>query len=451
MSQRIPITTALWAAALIPVCFIAWIIWRFGLDVPHMDQWELVPILQKYNLKQPILNLLWSPHNEHRLFIPRLVMLWLAQATHWNILWELALNFFLALLVGLILVGILRRAYKLIQPASSWLFPLSVLFVSLFMFSPTQWHNWVWGWQNQIFFNILGLAAAAWSLSRYGFRVPGLLLGTAGAIVAMLSFANGLLLFFLLTVFFLLPLYEEGSLLTRLPAAVLIFSQGVIGSAFYLKGMTLSSSPALNQKEILAHIYYLLAYLGSSLCQFSIPLAVFWGTMGLTGFVATVLFLERKDRRTLRILSPFLLLASYALFSALLTSLGRVSFETKQALAPRYVAISSLFWISLTVLWVFLWGKMKPKEGKEKQASISVKVLGVLVVFASSLSMGFSWVYSYSALHSYHRVHLVGLECVRHYRDASERCLRIHALDPRQLRERAAWLEENRLSLFRKD
>jgi hypothetical protein len=63
---------------------LSWSLWDFvrsyGVNVPHFDEWEMVPVLTG---EQPVtLKWLWSQHNEHRIFIPRLIYLALARATH---------------------------------------------------------------------------------------------------------------------------------------------------------------------------------------------------------------------------------------------------------------------------------------------------------------------------------------------------------------------------------
>jgi len=54
---------------------LSFLLWRFALDysvnIPFLDDWEMVPVLAG---EQPVtLKWLWSQHNEHRIFIPRLI------------------------------------------------------------------------------------------------------------------------------------------------------------------------------------------------------------------------------------------------------------------------------------------------------------------------------------------------------------------------------------------
>jgi hypothetical protein len=53
-----------------------------AVNAPHYDEWEMIPVLAGY---QPLtLEWLWSQHNEHRIFLPRLVYLAVLKIGHWD-------------------------------------------------------------------------------------------------------------------------------------------------------------------------------------------------------------------------------------------------------------------------------------------------------------------------------------------------------------------------------
>jgi hypothetical protein len=76
-----------------PLAFV-WAVWAFfswrvidfvrtyGVNFPYYDEWELMPALAG---TQPItLKWLWSQHNEHRIFIPRLIYLAVTRLTRYD-------------------------------------------------------------------------------------------------------------------------------------------------------------------------------------------------------------------------------------------------------------------------------------------------------------------------------------------------------------------------------
>jgi hypothetical protein len=442
-------TGLIWAAVLTPGFFIALTIWHNGFDVPHMDQWELVPLLKADAERRITLAQLWAPHNEHRLVIPRLVMLFLARVSHWNIRCELLLNFFLALIIMMFVVLLIRDTVKRIAPDTPQLTPWLALISGLLIFSLTQWHNWVWGWQNQIFFNVLATVTTAWAIGRYGPRWPGLLLGLAGAVVAMLSFANGLLLFFLLSGALIVPQPNREKPSIRLLGTVIPFFLGIVFTVLYLKGLGLPPRPSLTPIKVLSYVQYTLAYLGSGLSQWNLSLAIGWGAMGLMILIGLAAFLLCTKTKDLKAITPFLLLSTYAILSGLLSAMGRTSFGVKQALAPRYVTISTLFWISVVVVTASVIVPPLKNSGDLKPLPKIILTTVTILALLAFTSTGISWISSWTNLLRYAKIHQAGLVCVQHYEEASDRCLQIHYPDPKVLRQRAQWLKENHLSLFR--
>ena len=53
---------------------------RFGVDVPYLDEWEMVPVLT--GNERISLRWLWSQHNEHRIPLPRLLYLLIEKLSH---------------------------------------------------------------------------------------------------------------------------------------------------------------------------------------------------------------------------------------------------------------------------------------------------------------------------------------------------------------------------------
>ncbi|MEO8349442.1 MAG: hypothetical protein ABI610_11060, partial [Acidobacteriota bacterium] len=65
-----------WAvAALLPWGLLAALVARNALDVPLIDQWSFVPMIERFYTGTLTAFDLWSQHGEHRLIFPRLVML----------------------------------------------------------------------------------------------------------------------------------------------------------------------------------------------------------------------------------------------------------------------------------------------------------------------------------------------------------------------------------------
>src|SRR5438128_1219761 len=96
---RYVLLLALVLPALLPFNFV----YRFGVNLPYWDQWELVPLLAKLHDGQLTLADLTAQHNEHRIFFPRLIMLGLATLTRYNTVAEMYFNAGLLVVLGAVL------------------------------------------------------------------------------------------------------------------------------------------------------------------------------------------------------------------------------------------------------------------------------------------------------------------------------------------------------------
>lgn len=56
----------------LPIVFLCTLVHSFGVNVPFWDDWEMVPLFQKYDAGNLTLSDLLAQHNEHRIFFPRM-------------------------------------------------------------------------------------------------------------------------------------------------------------------------------------------------------------------------------------------------------------------------------------------------------------------------------------------------------------------------------------------
>src|SRR4030042_2040057 len=148
-------TRALSGLAILIMVFVPFLILivdvaKYRVDVPFWDQWNFVPLLGKSYQEGVTFQDLWGQHNEHRLLFPRLIMLGLAHASRYNIVWELVV---IIILAAAIFVLLWHQFSKTIKALGSSGFPGPAPLFSLLVFSLGQSENWLWAWQVQIFLN----------------------------------------------------------------------------------------------------------------------------------------------------------------------------------------------------------------------------------------------------------------------------------------------------------
>lgn len=338
-------------AALAPPIRLAMLVDRFGVDVPYYDEWPVVGLIRRLVDDEMELSHFAQQHSVHRVFFPRLILVYLARATGWNVRYELAVNFLLAVLLMIVaalpVVILARRTHSVVP-----LFLIPV--ISLLIFSLAQYENWMWGWQSQIFLSLLCVSAALLMLSTAAptyARVLG-----AGALggIASFSFANGLLLWPL----GLVPIVLLGRPFTKRTASLvglwIVIASVVLFTYFHdFKMPPRVDSPAAGWSSPGNLIKSYVAYAGGAFASMKFGLALAMGAAGLAG--ATVMgAVIIRARTRVEVWLPGAVLMAFSLGSGVLIVAGRADYGAQQALASRYITISNLFWIGLLITAVAL-------------------------------------------------------------------------------------------------
>ncbi len=346
-------TARLIACLLPPAALVLFLIWH-GLRVPYWDAWELAPLLERWSGGTLEWRHLWRPHNAHRIVLPRLIMLVLAEASNWNHRWELALNALLGLGIFAVwarLAFLLQRYYGL--AAYGWLYAA----LSLGVFSLAQWRNWMWGWQMQIFLCVLLSLLALLLLLPPGGQRPRAGLALICAVLASFSFAAGLAVWpaGILGLALHMALVQQRGV----RRAVLLWSAaGLLTCALYLYGFETPSGRAMQPFSaawVFESIVYLFAFLGGPLFPWAGQGAACAGALMTGAWVALgarLIWKQPRARAALPLLSALFLAA---LGSAALSAFGRGEEGISHALASRYATLAlpaalSLLLISAMVL-----------------------------------------------------------------------------------------------------
>ena len=349
--------------SLLPFLFL--IVWLFlhNVDIPYWDQWEFVPLIEEYNQGDVSPYTLCRQHNEHRLFFPKMIMLILADLTHWNISYELVVNVVLAFGIFLLFVFLINFSLKsYCNSGKPWIIPL----VSLLLFSLSQWENWIWGWQIQIFLNILTLLGGILLLTLPGLNGIRIISSIILGIIATFSFANGLLFWPLGLVYLLFvaefELKKKKYAFVGLWAVVSI----IIHYSYFFDYVVHpdQSSYLLVFQRPFDYLIYVLKFVGSPIMHFSAAGAVVMGMVGTALFVYLIWILLKNRRFKIQELCPYIFVGLFSLGSAFMIGFGRVGIGSGQAMHSRYTAFSSLLWISN---FVFIYFLSTGKEVKRRQ------------------------------------------------------------------------------------
>ncbi len=384
-----------WVLAAIPFFYLIFAVVKYSVEVPFWDQWDLVPFLAKLHQGTLTFADLYSQHNEHRILFPRIIMLALARVTDWNTSYEIGVNVVLGIAIFAVLVSQLRATASLTGGAGwQWLIPV----VALIAFSLAQWENWLWGWQLQIFLNVLAVAAGMSFLSNPPFtwkRFAGALMM---GIVATYSFANGVAYWFsgLVALLSLIAGAPEGKKIHVRGLIVWVIT-GTAVVASYLYGYVKPSyHPSLwvIVQQPLVFLRYEATYLFATVAPNPLTFLLTLPALAAACYFGWVLV--RSKAIPLGVLAPYLGMSSYALASAFITGVGRAGLGAGQAGQSRYITISFPLWISVVVLlWLYLARSKDPtlssrKKWEKELAWYSIAAIVYLAALRSVFGLHFT-------------------------------------------------------------
>jgi hypothetical protein len=415
-------------AILLPFFFVLFFVYKFGITIPYLDQWELVPLLEKMHNNTLTLADLWSQHNEHRIIFPQILMLILARFSNWNIFLELCANIALAAFTLLFLLSILRSTLEIVSP-------LLKIFTSLMVFSMAQYQNWSWGWQIQFFLSILGSVIAIWAANKWRGKANALIIIILAAVLSSYSFNTGLLTWPAVLVVMLLQKEWKRRHIIILTLAcittILLYYHNYTKPAYHPPILFFLDHP-------LVYTGYVLIYLGASLgwnCFSSFIMALIILAMTLLAMFN----IWRFDRQKLRNLAPWLALALYACLAACATGLGRAGFGWQQALAGRYTTISMFLPLSSGVL---LYCSIKLNLIADKRKILKNRLFAAIVICILLISYAGSYYNGIKIMKESSIYINASAFCLAYPQTADDYFLRILYPDPNIIRPRIKTLSD---------
>jgi len=423
---------------------ILYLVIGLGLDAPFWDQWDLVPLIEKFESGTLSLGDLWAQHNEHRPLVPRAIMLLLAKATGWNTRAEMVLGFVMAcILLGFMALW-LRNTAKDIDPVELY---LMLPVISAFVFSFNQWENWFWGWQIQIHLCVLASIVSisllsANPMSRFHFR-----LSVIAAIVATYSFSIGLLTWPLGMLMIGTSGQKEGK---RRAALIWIAFAAVTCITYFIdfKGAPHHAQAYALFSDPLAFLHFLLVGLGAPVCGFDIRIAPWAGLWGILAFCLVAFLNWRLTRSFSESRQSIKLVVCWGLFGILSTAAiaaGRAGMGVEFALGSRYIIFSSFLWISIAILLLHLsaTGRISPVNlGRLKRTMIA---LIMALMIAMTL---YGWDDSLQAFRE-QWFRISSARAILMQADPPQEALEVLYADPEVVRERLKVLAQYRYSVFR--
>jgi hypothetical protein len=158
---------------------------RYSVNVISWDEWEIVPLIHSLRTGTLTFAQLWAPHQQHRMLIPNLIFLVIAQLAALDTRVLMYLSACLLIIAYVLLVLTYRRRHDSL---------LSVAPVAYLMFSLVQWDNALTGFQVAWYIVMACLLALVYCLEQSGRNRFAFALGIGLAVLASCSSLQGLVL-----------------------------------------------------------------------------------------------------------------------------------------------------------------------------------------------------------------------------------------------------------------
>jgi len=346
----------------IPIVIFISFVCKYALNLPHWDDYDAVLAFMNSYKTAPIsekIHLLFSQHNEHRIFSSRLVFVMYKGLFG-------TLNFrhiiFANLLILISVFGLLVHLLRQILPS---LWQVAALVLSICMFDLNNYENANFamaGMQNFGIFLLFLYSMYFYSLSPNKYILPAVLL----QMVCVFSSGNGSVGSFFITAF----VFATGSK----PKKIIAFATLVLITPLYYIAFNKGAADFFTINP-LKFIPYFLHATGS---HFGFKLGVLFAIIILFLFVYLLPFNQNKSLKRLDGVSPFsvifIFLALFIFASLGVMSIFRGNLPVESACSSRYLIYSHMLVAIIFIFFVIRY------QNTKKIKSITIATILLLIV-----------------------------------------------------------------------
>lgn len=385
-ARRRWITGLLLALAAVPAIYITTLVFRYGVEVPLMDDWEIAPLLVKAHTGQLTFADLFKQEEEARIVLPKLIFLATTARGPWDVRRQMHLSPLICALTAAGLFYLLRRS-----SLSSATSALCLCLMSVVIFSPAQFELWLFASGFPSFMPALFIVAAlAWCETRVAEWTK--FVGCAVlATFSAFTMPHGLLAWGLT---FPVHLLRDRPRRWKQWAAAWTSLTLLCALAYFSGYKKPEHLPQFAPSvSIATYLCYFVAFLGNSFAyagneEHRVLLGALAGAALLVLFCAAVVAAIRTTTFRQRAIS-WLALGSYSIGAAALATLGRVGFDRLEwATSSRYITFSLYLPVAVIALLA-----IALKEAPTRKVRFAVSSIGglTLLLGAALFVSGFGY------------------------------------------------------------
>jgi hypothetical protein len=335
----------------LPILLMGIFLWQKAIVVPvYEDLYVVQPIIMQARAGEFPLQALVRPYNGQRHVLPMLIEMLLALISGWDVRVNLLFN----LVVVAVIVALVFAVWRM-QRLPTFTGAVPALLLALLL-TPTQYINFIFGFQVCIWLMMLGVYGSAFAAARWPGRTFAWALSGLGTFVAAWSFLGGHVLWIAVPI----GLWLAGE--RRWRPFIIWAGFAALNIGLYLTNYTLSDTPVEIAPPLLANgrvIVFPLTFLGGPFSGSINPLlsvaaqdttqSALIGLIGVVLLIALLASAAAVRTLDLRRTAPWLMLILFSLGSAAMITLGR-ALEPKDTITSRYTTMALPFWIGLVGL-----------------------------------------------------------------------------------------------------
>jgi hypothetical protein len=343
-------TIFIWVVALIPMVHLAYLVQRYAVEVPTLDDWEMAPLIVDAHTGHLRWADIFAQQQEARTVLPKLLFILSAAGGHWDVRDLMGLSVVCCSLTAAGVFILLRRS-GLGLPSIAISFWLAVLTI----FTLAQYELWIFASGLPSFLPALFLVTGLVVLGTDALSTLWKFIFCAIlAIASTFTLAHGLLAWGLTfpVLFVIRQIPRWRSWLSAWLGLCALCLVAYFWS--YRKPATLPAfAPTVSWRD---YAVFILEFLGGGLAYAATKApgvaAATFGAVKLSLFLGALGSCLRRirDRAFLARAVSWFALGAYSIASAILASLGRVGYGASYALASRYVTFSVYLTVALIAL-----------------------------------------------------------------------------------------------------
>jgi MFS family permease len=337
---------ALLAIALAPIALAFYTMCTHWVPLPYWDPWH-TPAAQIASWCKGTLTLgeLFSQHNEHRPFFPRLVIVPMAVAFGWDVRREMFLGFLLLCVGSAALYALLRQTEK--SPNCRL---LAWAVMNLLVFTPRQAENLIAGTEGGSFLPTVALLCAlAMNLSSRSLPVKTIV-NAALAFVSTFTFGNGMLLWPLaFPIGTAASAAGERSARGWRAAYILVAIASIAAYFIGYRHPLLAPAPANVFTDAPGILHFVARWIGSPFLT-AAPTAIGAASLVIFCGLAVAAVTRIRAAGEWKSYYPWLVLGAYVAVSGAITARARLGFSLEMASDWRYTAFTVFFHVAVAGL-----------------------------------------------------------------------------------------------------